>query len=255
MGSAIYTRSNQMQNIKLTLAYDGTNYHGFATQPGGNTISDTLKKALAQLTSEEIKLITASRTDAGVHAKCQVVNFLTNSTIPIEVLPKAINSRLPEDIVVYDACQVDASFHARFSAKFRRYRYSILTAKYPDVFSRRYAYWLSYSLHLENMVEAAGFLVGVRDFTAFASEIKRIKNPVRNLEELSIDKKGAFIHFNFKANAFLHGMIRTIVGTLLDVGRGKLTPEAVKDILESKDRAEAGTLAPPQGLCLMEVGY
>ncbi|MDI6736473.1 MAG: tRNA pseudouridine(38-40) synthase TruA [bacterium] len=244
-----------MQNIKLALAYDGTNYHGFATQPDGNTVSDTLKKALAQLTSEEIKLITASRTDAGVHAKCQVVNFLTNSTIPIESFPKAINSRLPEDIVVYGACQVSDSFHARFSAKFRRYRYSILTAKYPDVFSRRYTYWVPWQLHLEDMRQATNFLAGTHDFSAFASEVKSVKNPVRNVEELSIAQEGAFIHFDFKANAFLHGMIRTIVGTLLDVGREKLTPKEVKDILESKDRANAGALAPPQGLCLMEVGY
>ncbi|MFH1563282.1 MAG: tRNA pseudouridine(38-40) synthase TruA [Nitrospirota bacterium] len=244
-----------MQNIKLTLAYDGTNYHGFATQPDGNTVSDTLKKALKQITSEEVKFIGASRTDAGVHAKSQVVCFLTNSTIPIEVFPKAINSRLPEDIVVYDACRVEDTFHARFSAKFRRYRYSILTAKYPDVFYRRYAYWLPCPLHLEDMLKASGFLVGEHDFSAFASEIKSVKNPVRNMEKLGIDKKGEFIHFNFKANAFLPGMIRTIVGTLLHVGRGKLTSEEVRDILESKNRAKAGALAPPQGLCLMEVGY
>ena len=105
------------------------------------------------------------------------------------------------------------------------------------------------------MLEASGFFVGVHDFTAFASDIKSVKNPVRNVEELSINPEGAFIHFDFKANAFLHGMIRTIVGTLLNVGRGKFTSEEVKDILESKDRAKAGTLAPPQGLCLMEVGY
>lgn len=244
-----------MQNIKLTLAYDGTHYHGFATQPDGNTVSDTLKKALIQLTSQEAKLISASRTDAGVHAKCQVVNFLTNSTIPIEAFPRAINSRLPEDIVVYDACRVEDTFHARFSAKFRRYRYLILTAKYPDVFYRRYAYWMPATLNLEDMRQSANFLVGEHDWTAFASDIKSVRNPVRNVEELSTISEGEFIHFNFKANAFLPGMIRAIVGTLLDVGRGKLRPVDVRCILESKDRTKASAVAPPQGLCLMEVGY
>ncbi len=244
-----------MQNIKLTLAYEGTNYHGFATQPTVQTVSDTLKKALKELTSEEVKLICASRTDTKVHAKCQVVNFFTNSNIPIEAFPKAINSHLPKDIVVYDACKVEDDFHARFSAKYRKYRYSIINSKYPDVFYRNYAYWVSFDLNLENMLKASKFLVGTHDFSAFISEIKSIKNPVRNVEELSIEKNGEFIYFNIKANAFLLNMIRTIVGTLVDVGRGRLTPTDVKHILASKDRTKASPVAPPQGLYLMEIGY
>jgi len=244
-----------MQNIKLTLAYDGTNYHGWADQPDVITISETLKKALQKLTSEEVKLICASRTDAKVHAKCQVVNFFTHSHIPIEAFPRALNTYLPEDIVVYDACKVADTFHARFSAKYRKYRYVLLNSKYPDVFSRHYAYWLSLDLNLENILKASKFILGRHDFSAFASEIKTVKNPVRNVEELSINRDGEFIYFDIKANAFLLNMIRTIVGTLIDVGRGKLAPIEVKHILESKDRTKAGQVVPPQGLCLMEIGY
>lgn len=244
-----------MQNIKLTLAYDGTNYHGFATQPNVQTVSDTLKKALKKLTSSDVKLISASRTDAGTHAKCQVVNFFTNSTIPIEAFPKALNSHLPKDIVVYHACKVEDTFHARFDAKYRKYRYSILNSKYPDVFHRRYAYWVSFNLNLEDMRQTCKYLIGKHDFSAYASELKTIKNPVRNIEELSIDQENEFIHFNIKANAFLLNMIRTIVGTLIDVGRGKLTPVDVKYILDSKDRSKASPVVPSQGLCLMEIGY
>jgi len=244
-----------MQNIKLTLAYEGTNYHGWAQQPKVTTVSDTLKKALQELTSEDVKLICASRTDAKVHAKCQVVNFFTNSNIPIEAFPRALNSHLPEDIVVYDACKVENTFHARFSAKYRKYRYLLLNSKYPDVFYRHYAYWVSFNLNLENILKASKFILGIHDFSAFASEIKSVKNPIRNVEELSLNKDGEFISFNIRANAFLLNMIRTIVGTLIDVGRGKLTPIDVKYILESKDRTKAGQVVPPQGLCLMEIGY
>lgn len=244
-----------MQNIKLTLAYDGTNYHGWASQPDVITVSNTLKKALKKITSEDVKLICASRTDAKVHAKCQVANFFTNSNIPIEAFPKALNSKLPEDIVVYDACQVADTFHSRFSAKYRKYRYLILNSTYPDVFYRNYAYWVSFRLNLEDMLEACPYLVGEHNFTAFASEIKTIKNPVRNVEEISLNKDGELICFDIKANAFLFNMIRTIVGTLIDVGREKLKPIAVKHILESKDRTKAGQVVPPQGLYLMEVGY
>ncbi|MEW6095983.1 MAG: tRNA pseudouridine(38-40) synthase TruA [bacterium] len=244
-----------MQNIKLTFAYDGTNYHGWATQPKVNTVSNTLKDALKKLTSEDIKLICASRTDAGVHAKSQVVNFFTNSNIPVEAFPKALNSHLPKDIVVYDACKVEDTFHARFCAKYRMYRYSILNSKYTDVFYRHYVYWVSFKLNLEDMLNACKFIVGVHDFSAFASELKSIKNPVRNVEEFRIEKENEFIYFDIKANAFLFNMIRTIVGTLIDVGRGKLTPVDVKHILDSKDRTKASPVVPPQGLCLMEVGY
>jgi tRNA pseudouridine38-40 synthase len=244
-----------MQNIKLTLSYDGTNYYGFATQPNVNTISGILKKALKELTGEDIKLICASRTDAKVHAKCQVVNFFTNSNIPISAFPKAINTHLPKDIVVYDACKVDNSFHARFSAKYRKYRYLILNSIYPDVFYRNYTYWVRWKLNLEDTLKASKFLIGEHDFSAFASEIKAIKNPVRNVEEINIKKEDKFIYFDIKANAFLPNMVRSIVGTLIDVGRGKLTPKDVKHILDSKDRTKAGIVVPPQGLCLMEIGY
>lgn len=244
-----------MQNIKLTLAYDGTNYHGWAIQPNMTTVSGILKKALEKLTSEKVKLICASRTDAKVHAKAQVVNFFTHSNIPIEAFPRALNRYLPEDIVVYDACKVADTFQARFCAKYRKYRYLLLNSKYQDVFYRHYAYLVTFNLNLENMVEACSFIVGRHDFSAFASEIKTVKNPVRNVEEISLNKDGEFISFNIKANAFLFNMIRTIVGTLIDVGRGKLTPIDVKHILASKDRTKAGQVVPPQGLCLMEIGY
>lgn len=244
-----------MQNIKLTLAYDGTNYHGWATQPNVTTVSHTLKKALEKLTSEKVKLICASRTDAKVHAKCQVVNFFTRSNIPIEAFPRALNSYLPDDIVVYDACKVADNFHARFCAKYRKYRYLLLNSKYPNVFYRHYAYWVTLNLNLENMLEACSFIVGTHNFSAFTSEIKTVKNPVRNVEEMSLNKEGEFISFNIKANAFLPHMIRTMVGTLINVGRGKLTPIDVNHILESKDRTKAGQVVPPQGLYLMEIGY
>ncbi|MEW6621362.1 MAG: tRNA pseudouridine(38-40) synthase TruA [bacterium] len=263
-----------MKNIKLILSYDGTNYHGWAIQPDVNTICGTLKKALKELTGEEIKVICASRTDAKVHARTQVVNFFTNSRIPIEAFPRALNSHLPEDIVVYDASYVDDTFHARFSAKYRKYHYLLINSKYPDVFYRHYTYWLPFELNLEKMRQACEFLIGTHDFSAFASEIKTVKNPIRDVQQLSIStnaclnllmentpnkfwfpEQNEIIFFNIKANAFLFNMIRTIVGTLIDVGREKLAPIDVKHILESKDRAKASPLVPPQGLYLIEVGY
>ncbi len=245
-----------MQNIKLILSYDGTDYCGWEKQPNVFTVSGTLEKAVKRLVpQEDTKIIAASRTDAGVHAKGQVVNFFTNCNIPIQSLPKAINNHLPVDIVVYNAESVEDTFHARFSAKYRKYCYSILNTPYPSVFYRNYSHWIPYTLNIEKMNEAGKYLIGVHDFSPFASKIKVIKNTIRNLQELTVVHDNPFIYCYFTANAFLPKMIRSIVSTLLKVGSGRIEASTVKEILSTKDRTRISTIAPPHGLCLLEVGY
>lgn len=249
------------KNIKLLIAYEGTDYHGWQRQPDLKTISGTLEKALFKLTGEKISLIGASRTDSGVHAKEQVANFVTKSRIPVRAYPPALNSFLPPDIVVWNAEEVPIPFHARYSAKLRTYRYLILNKPYPSPLSRRFMLHLPYNLDTELMKEGAKYLLGTHDFTSFSS-CQTNQNPVRTVDRLNIDKtcprengEGSRIKFEIAAQSFLPQMIRTIVGTLLKVGQKKLSPLRIKEILEAKDRAWAGPNVPACGLCLTRVQY
>ncbi|MDI6703782.1 MAG: tRNA pseudouridine(38-40) synthase TruA [bacterium] len=247
--------SNDMRNIKLVLQYDGRNYHGFQKQPKLPTICGVLEKALFKLTRENPHIIYASRTDKGAHAYHQVVNFKTYSSLSVDVFEKALNALLPKDIVVCSSSEVPLEFHARFSAKSRTYLYLILNRKFPSPFHLHSALFIPYRLSLERMKEGAKYFLGEHDFTSFTPSIEIYKNPNRTINRLDIKKEEDFIHISITSKGFMRGMIRTIVGTLLDVGRGKLEPSEISKIVEAKDRRMASETVPSHGLYLMKVEY
>ena len=249
------------KNIKLLIAYEGTDYHGWQRQSDPKTVSGTLEEALFELTGEKVSLVGASRTDSGVHAQGQVANFITQSKISIKAYPPALNSLLPRDIVVYESQEVPLSFHARYSAKLRIYRYLILNKPYPSPLSRRFITHIPYNLDLELMKEGAKYLLGTHDFTSFSS-CQPHQNPVRTIDRLSIEKacprengEVSIIKFEIAAQSFLPHMIRTIIGTLLKVGKRKFPPSKIKEILEARNRASASQGVPACGLCLVSIEY
>jgi tRNA pseudouridine38-40 synthase len=244
-----------MRNIKVVIEYDGTDYFGFQRLPGRRTIQGALEWALTRITKEPIKIAGAGRTDSGVHALGQVISFRTQGTIPTEKIPVALNSLLRRDIVAREASEEPASFHARFSAKARAYRYVILNDAVPSALFGRFSWYVPINLDVDAMNKAAGHLVGIHDFTSFSMTQMDTPTRVRDLTEISICRKDGLVIFDLKANAFLHSMARIIVGTLVEVGHGKRRPMEIKDILEQKDRRLAGKTVPPQGLVLMEVTY
>lgn len=246
------------QNIKLTIAYDGTNYHGFQEQRGTGlaTIQETLEKALRELFGYEIKVIGAGRTDAGVHAKGQVVNFyLENRPIPEERIAQAVNGVLPEDIVVIKAEEAVSGFHARFSAVAKTYRYIIYNSSIPSPFYARYSYFVPRRLDLGLLKEGARRLEGRHDFSAFQAAGGTVENTVRTLYSVSVSEKKGQIHLVFKGDGFLYNMVRIMVGTLLEVALGKKEVRTIPDIMACGDRTKAGPTAPPQGLFLESVEY
>jgi len=248
-----------MINIKLTIEYEGTQYCGWQRQKGLLSIQEILEEKISQITQEKITLNGSGRTDAGVHALGQVANFKTNSTIPWIKLPLILNHLLPLDIRIKKAERVDDSFHARYSAVSKIYHYYILNDHknecYPPFFLRNYVYYLYGKINLEKIKKAITFLHGEHDFSSFACSGSNIKNKVRIIKKITVNKKGGIICFNFEANAFLYKMVRTIVGTLLEVGCGKINYLEVKKILEAKDRKAAGKVVPAKGLFLMQVNY
>lgn len=249
-----------MHNIKVILEYEGTNYSGFQKQGKKNpsplpTIQEVIEASLYKLTGENIKIISASRTDAGVHALHQVINFKTKSPIPPERFSYALNSTLPRDIVAISSCKVSYDFHARYSAKSKVYKYFVLNSKYPSSLLRNFTCYVWEKLNLSAMKEGAKYLVGKHDFIAFRNTGTQTKTTICNLKQLDISKKDTLIIFTLEADRFLRGMIRCIVGTLLEVGLGKRNKDDIKEILKSKDRRKAGHTASPQGLFLVEVKY
>lgn len=245
-----------MRNIKVTIEYDGTAYHGFQRQTDNlATIQQTLEETLAMIVKHPVTLFGAGRTDAGVHARGQVINFHTDCRIPAERLALAMNSLLPRDIAATRADEVDASFHAQFSAKSKVYIYHIYNSRIPSAFDRLYSWHIPQKLDIDKMRLAAEYLVGEHDFTAFRSARTKAKTSIRHVRRLDIDYRAPHMYITAEANGFLYNMVRIITGTLVYVGKGKLSPEAVRRSVESGDRAEAGPTVPPRGLCLMEVKY
>jgi tRNA pseudouridine38-40 synthase len=245
------------RNIKLILEYDGTNYHGWQSQQGSgsSTIQDTLEAALKALTKEDIRTVSSGRTDAGVHALGHAANFPTESPIPGGAWAPALNRLLPRDIRVIASEEVKPDFHARYSARGKQYRYVVLARSAPSALLRNHAWHVDRKLNLANMRRAALHLIGKHDFSAFRSSACSAKVPVRKLKTLSIAKKGDQIEFTLEADAFLMHMARNIVGTLVDVGLGRFSPDEVKAMLRSRDRTTAGKTAPARGLTLVEVFY
>ena len=244
-----------MKRIKLTIAYDGTNYCGWQIQPNGITIEEVLNKSLSRLTGEDIRIIGASRTDSGVHARGNVAVFDTETSIPAERIAYALNQKLPEDIVIVRSEEVALDWHPRYCDCTKTYEYHIYNADVPDPTRRLTTYFVSYRLDIEKMREAAGYLVGEHDFASFCNIRTNVESTVRTIYELQVIKNEEDVTIRIRGNGFLYNMVRIIVGTLLRVGRGFYTPEQVKDILEAKDRQAAGVTAPPQGLMLVGIEY
>lgn len=241
--------------MKVVVSYDGTRYHGFQIQSNAVTVQEVLQQALYELTGESIVIVGSGRTDAGVHARGQVVHFDTNSTIPSERWIPALNAILPDDIVAVHAEKAGDDFHARFDAKEKTYRYLIDNGAVPDVFQRRYAYHMRQPLDVEKMNEAAAFLVGTHDFTSFCSVQTDVEDKVRTVLRASVERERRWIQLTVTGNGFLYHMVRIIAGTLIEVGRGKRKPQDIPDILAKKDRRSAGRRPRAQGLTLWEVKY
>lgn len=244
-----------MKNIKLVMEYDGTGFAGFQVQPSGRTVQGVLLEALERLTGEPVKVIGAGRTDAGVHARGQVANFQTESGIPGERFAPALNGCLPGDLRILESCEAPPGFHARYSATRKTYEYLIYRRTKGAVMHRDHALVLTEALDLDAMRGAAAYLVGSHRFKSFCASGSGVKRFVRSVEKLTIEAQGEWLKFTVTADGFLYHMVRNIVGTLLLVGEGKISPEEVKIILESEDRRRAGPTAPAQGLYLVRVEY
>ncbi len=244
-----------MRNVKVVVEYDGTDYFGFQYQPRVPTIQGELEKVLSKIVKEDVTVYGSGRTDAGVHALGQVINFRTNGTIPIDRLCIAMNSLLPKDISAKSAEEVDLDFHARYSAKSRLYRYSILNRELRSALSGRYNWHVNQPLDIEAMRIGARYLIGVNDFTSFSCASNEDKCNVREMMSVEIKRECEIVIIELRANAFLRSMVRVIVGTLVEVGLGRRPSHSIRDILEAKDRGGAGKTAPACGLCLVEVEY
>ena len=244
-----------MRRVKLTIAYDGTNYCGWQIQPNGITIEEIVNKALSKLTGEKIVVIGASRTDSGVHAMGNVAVFDTETTIPPERVAMAVNRILPEDIVVVKSEEVTLDFHPRYCDCEKTYGYHIVNTRIPIPTKRLTNYFVSYELDLDKMREGASYLIGEHDFASFCNIKTDVESTVRTVKELEILENGEEITIRISGNGFLYNMVRIIVGTLIRVGRGFYEPVQVKEILEAKNRKAAGVTAPPHGLMLMEIRY
>lgn len=244
-----------MRNIKLTISYDGTAYHGWQSQENAITVQEVLENAIYKLTGARPRVVGCSRTDTGVHAEQFVCNFGTESGIPCEKFPLALNTHLPDDIVCLLAQEAEPDFHSRYMAKKKRYTYYIQNSKFPDVFKVNYAWHYSYPLDIEAMQKASKAFLGEHDFIGFAASGFTVKTTVRTIYDIDVEKNGDLIKISVLGNGFLYNMVRIIAGTLAFVGCGKINADEMADIIDSCDRKRAGITAPPQGLFLTEVFY
>lgn len=244
-----------VRNVKLTVEYDGTHYHGWQVQEGKPTVQGELVKAIEKVTGKKPTLFGSGRTDAGVHAVGQVANFRTGCKVPARKLLHAINAHLPEDITVVEAADVDAEFHAQFGAKRKTYRYTIANREAPSATRRLYAHLVRTTLDLGKMREAAAHLTGTHDFRAFGSEMSGKEKTTRTISSIAIARDGDFVSIDFTGDGFLYNQVRAMVGTLLRVGLGQVPPAWAKQVLDSKDRRQAASNVPAKGLCLMSVEY
>ncbi|MFA5142673.1 MAG: tRNA pseudouridine(38-40) synthase TruA [Candidatus Omnitrophota bacterium] len=244
-----------MRNIKLTIRYDGTRYAGWQSQTNGLAIQDVIQDTIKKITGERVTVIGSGRTDAGVHAEAQVANFKTRTKIPLKNIQMALNSRLPRDIAITYIEEADPKFNAQKSAKSKLYRYTILNNDYMDPLRRYFTAKCFFKLNVNSMRKAAGYLEGRHDFRSFQTTDGREKNSVRTIKSIDIRKDGNIICVYIEANGFLYNMARNIVGTLVEVGRGRFTPMLVKDIIAKRDRSSSGPTMPAKGLCMVKVRY
>lgn len=242
--------------VKCIVSYDGTQFSGYQVQPNKRTVQSEIEAVLTKLhKGQSIKIHASGRTDAYVHAVGQVIHFDTTLTIPSEKWPYALNSLLPKDIVILDAEIVPDHFHSRFDARKKEYRYKISTQKMADVFKRNYTYHFPYALDVELMRKACQYLCGTHDFTSFCVAKTEVVDKVRTIYSIDILEEGTDLTFCFTGNGFLYNMVRILMGTLLEIGQSKRSPDQIPLILEGKDRSLSGKTAPGHGLYLWKVYY
>ena len=244
-----------MRNIRLDICYDGTRYSGWQRQTAhDNTIQGKLETALSRILGEPIEISASGRTDTGVHARGQVANFHTGSRMDCADLLAELRKYLPEDIGIYSCREVSPRFHARLNALEKTYQYRLWNSDAPCVFDRRFVAVMEEELDLDRMNEAARLLLGTHDFSAFCANRKMKKSTVRTIKSFTVERVGEEVRFTVTGNGFLHNMVRILVGTLVEVGRGERAVDSIPELFGGK-REQAGFLAPGKGLCLMEVRY
>jgi tRNA pseudouridine38-40 synthase len=243
------------RNLRITVEYDGTRYHGWQLQKDRITVQGELQRALKEITGRRIPLVGAGRTDAGVHAEGQVANFHTESRIPARKWPEAINAHLPDDIAVVAAEEVPLDFHAQYAAVSKIYRYRILNRHARCALDRDRVHRVKAPLKVDLMREGAALLVGMHDYRAFGSEMSRKEKTVRTIHSFSVDARGKLVEFLVHGDGFLYNQVRAMVGTLVIVGTGRRPPGWVGEVLRSRDRSQAGANLPAKGLTLVEVRY
>jgi len=245
-----------LKNFKITIEYDGTNYHGWQRQAHDRTIQGEIEKALMTMTGNKVTLTGSGRTDAGVHAFGQVANFHCHTALDSGVFQKALNSLLAKDIVITKCEQVSMKFHARYDVKSKSYHYRILNHNLPAAIFRQYAWYIRKRLDPDAMASSLCYIIGTHDFKAFEGTGSPRANTIRSIMHADLEKMDdGYLVFKIEGNGFLRFMVRNIVGTLVDVGLGKMTPRDINRILVSKDRNLAGITAPAHGLFLMHVNY
>lgn len=247
-----------IRNIRLTIEYDGTRFCGWQIQrkhKGSKTVQEEIEKAAKKLFGKKIKLTGACRTDGGVHAEAQVANFKIDSNIPLLNVKKGLNNYLPRDIAILSVDVVKPDFHARFDAKKKLYRYTIINRKVRSPLRKRHSAFVSYDMDIESMRRAAKYFIGKKDFKSFQASDKKKRSSVRHITRLDIFNRSELIEICIQADGFLYNMARNIAGTLIDVGRGRIKPGSINEILTKKLRSLAGQTAPAKGLCLVKVFY
>jgi tRNA pseudouridine38-40 synthase len=245
-----------LRNIRLVVAYDGTRYHGWQRQKNAPTLQAVMEDRLQLMTQSPVTLLASGRTDAGVHALNQVCNFKTRSPIPLDALERGLNALLPPDILVKEVASVPLAFHSRYEAKSKIYEYRILNRQYPDIFRRNALWHIRFPLRVAEMSRCLERLEGIHDFSAFKSSGSANVDPIRNILSASMaEDEDGLLRVVIEGNGFLRHMVRNIVGTLVEVGSGRMDVKTFEEVLESRDRRLAGRKAPPQGLFLMAVKY
>ncbi|MBI5207031.1 MAG: tRNA pseudouridine(38-40) synthase TruA [Candidatus Firestonebacteria bacterium] len=242
-----------MRNIKLTIEYDGTNYAGWQFQTNAISIQEIIENAIKKIIHLDIRLNSAGRTDAGVHAKGQTANFKANIQIPLWNLKQGINSCLPPDIYIANCEDAPLDFHSRFDAKKKHYRYIVCRSHSP--FNLNYSYFYPFKFSIEHIKEASQYFLGKHNFKSFTPITSNDVQYIRSIDKINITEENEFVHLDFEAPSFLHNMIRIMVGTLLENARRNFHPAEIKNILLSKNRINAGRTAPARGLFLMKVYY
>jgi len=244
-----------LRNLRLTISYDGTDFVGWQTQPGFRTVQETIQKSIEKITNQNITLYASGRTDTGVHAIAQVANFRVDTSISEAKLLTSLNALLPEDISISEIIEVPYDFHSVKDAIKKHYRYVIKQSVIPDPLYRRYSYRVKYELDHQKMHNASQYLIGTHDFQCFESEWPNRLNSIRTIYRASINRMGPWIWFNIEGNGFLYNMVRSIAGTLIEIGRGTWPEDKIPELIRLKERKLAGPTAPANGLFLVKVSY